>query len=161
MPKTLVTGGAGFIGSHVAHALAERGDELRLTMRDSSKDENLQGVEYESVKCDLLDRRQVRRALRDVERVFHCAGMTSLRAADAERLFEVNVLATRNLLEECLRAGVERVVYTSSVAAIGPAPPGGRADENQLFTAGKLGIPYGNSKHQAGGEALPPAPPGP
>ena len=152
--KTLVTGGAGFIGSHVARALADRGDDLRLTMRDSTKDENLAGLEYETVKCDLLDRRQVRRALRDVERVFHCAGMTSLRASDAERLFEVNVVGTRNLLEECLRADVERVVYTSSVAAIGPAPVGGRADENQLFTAGKLGIPYVNSKHEAEVEAL-------
>jgi dihydroflavonol-4-reductase len=154
MPKTLVTGGAGFIGSHVARALADRGDDLRLTIRDSTKQDNLAGLEYEAVKCDLLDRRQVRRALRDVERVFHCAGMTSLRASDAERLFEVNVLATRNLLEECLRAEVERVVYTSSVAAIGPAPAGGRADENQLFTAGKLGIPYVNSKHEAEVEAL-------
>src|SRR5215212_5218766 len=152
--KTLVTGGAGFIGSHVVRALAGRGDDLRLTMRDSTKDENLAGLEYESVKCDLLDRRQVRRALRDVDRVFHCAGLTSLRSADAETLFEVNVGGTRNLLEECLRAEVERVVYTSSVAAIGPAEPGGRADENQLFTAGRLGIPYVNSKHEAEVEAL-------
>ena len=154
MSKTLVTGGAGFVGSHVAHALAERGDDLRLTVRDSTKTENLTGLEYESVKCDLLDRRQVRRAVKGVERVFHCAGLTSLRASDAERLFEVNVIATRNLLEECLRAGVERVVYTSSVAAIGPAPTGGRTDETQLFTAGRLGIPYVNAKHEAEVEAL-------
>ena len=154
MPKTLVTGGAGFIGSHVARALAERGDELRLTVRESTKQDNLAGLEHETVKCDLLDRRQVRRALKDVDRVFHCAGMTSLRSSDAERLFEVNVIATRNLLEECLRAEVGRVVYTSSVAAIGPAEPGGRADESQLFTAGKLGIPYVNSKHEAEVEAL-------
>jgi dihydroflavonol-4-reductase len=154
MPKTLVTGGAGFIGSHVAHALAERGDDLRLTVRESTKQENLEGLEHEAVKCDLLDRRQVRRAVKDVERVFHCAGMTSLRSSDAERLFEVNVIGTRNLLEECLRAGVERVVYTSSVAAIGPAARGGRADETQLFTAGRLGIPYVNSKHEAEVEAL-------
>jgi len=154
MPKTLVTGGAGFIGSHVARALAERGDDLRLTIRESTKQENIADLEHETVKCDLLDRRQVRRAVRGVERVFHCAGMTSLRPADSERLFEVNVLGTRNLLEECLRAGVERVVYTSSVAAIGPAPAGGRADENQLFTAGRLGIPYVNSKHEAEVEAL-------
>ena len=154
MGKTLVTGGAGFIGSHVARALSERGDDLRLTVRESTKTENLAGLEHEDVKCDLLDRRQVRRALRDVDRVFHCAGMTSLRASDAERLFDVNVIGTRNLLEECLRAGVERVVYTSSVAAIGPAPRGGRADESQLFTAGRLGIPYVNSKHEAEVEAL-------
>ena len=154
MGKTLVTGGAGFIGSHVARALAARGDDLRLTMRESTKTENLAGLEYDPVKCDLLDRRQVRRAVKDVDRVFHCAGSTSLRPADADRLFEVNVIATRNLLEECLRAGVERVVYTSSVAAIGPAEPGGRADESQLFTAGKLGIAYVNSKHEAEVEAL-------
>jgi dihydroflavonol-4-reductase len=154
MGKTLVTGGAGFIGSHVARALVARGDEVCVTVRDSTKQENLADLEHRPVKCDLLDRRQVRRALRDVDRVFHCAGMTSLRASDTERLFEVNVIATRNLLEECLRADVERVVYTSSVAAIGPAPPGGRTDENQLFTAGKLGIPYVNSKHEAEVEAL-------
>ena len=154
MAKTLVTGGAGFIGSHVARALAERGDDLRLTMRESTKTENLDGLEYDPVKCDLLDRRQVRRAVKGADRVFHCAGSTSLRPGDADRLFEVNVIATRNLLEECLRAGVERVVYTSSVAAIGPAEPGGRADETQLFTAGRLGIPYVSSKHEAEVEAL-------
>jgi dihydroflavonol-4-reductase len=154
MAKTLVTGGAGFVGSHVAAALADRGDELRLTIRDSTKTENLVGLDHEAVKCDLLDRRQIRRALKGVERVFHCAGLTSLRPSDAERLFEVNVIGTRNLLEECLKAEVERVTYTSSVAAIGPAEPGKRADETQLFTAGKLGIPYVNSKHEAEVEAF-------
>jgi dihydroflavonol-4-reductase len=154
VPKTLLTGGSGFIGSHVARLLAERGDDLRLTLREGSDTENLAGVEYDSVKCDLLDRRAVRRALRDVDRVFHCAGLTSLRRGDEERLFTVNVDGTRTLLEECLRAGVERVVYTSSVAAIGPAPPGATADETQVFTAGRLGIPYVNSKHEAEVEAL-------
>ena len=55
-----------------------------------------------------------------VDRVFHCAGVTSVRPADAERLFDVNVDGTKLVLEECLRAGVERVVYTSSAAAVGP-----------------------------------------
>jgi dihydroflavonol-4-reductase len=97
----------------------------------------------------------VRRALAGVDRVFHCAGLTSLRPGDRERLFRANVQTTRLLLEECLRAGeMERVVFTSSVAAIGPAPPGGRADESQVFTAGDLGIAYVNSKHEAEVEAL-------
>ena len=57
------------------------------------------------------------------------------------------------MLEECLRAGVEQVVYTSSVGAIGTAPEGDATDERQVFTAGHLGIPYINSKHEAEGEA--------
>lgn len=154
MPKTLVTGATGFIGSHVARALAVRGDDLRLTVRDDPPAEILDGLEYEPAKCDLLDRRAVRRAVTGVTRVFHCAGLVSLRRRDEQRVFDVNVVGTRTLLEECLRAGVERVVFTSSVAAIGPAPAGGTADENQVFTAGHLGIPYVNSKHEAEVEAL-------
>jgi dihydroflavonol-4-reductase len=154
VPKTLLTGATGFIGSHVAHELARRGDDLRLTVRENSPTEALQDIEHEAVKCDLLDRRAVRRALSGVDKVFHCAGLVSLRERDADRVFEVNALATRTLLEECLRAEVSRVIFTSSVAAIGPAPHGGTADETQVFTAGHLGIPYVNSKHEAETEAL-------
>jgi dihydroflavonol-4-reductase len=154
MGKTLVTGGNGFIGSAVVRLLAERGDELRLTRRARSQVENVEDVEHETVKCDVLERASVRRALRGVDRVFHIAGLVSTRPSDAEALFEVNVRGTRTVLEECLRAEVERVVYTSSVAAIGPAPPGGTADERQLFTAAHLGIPYVNSKHEGEVEAF-------
>jgi dihydroflavonol-4-reductase len=152
--KTLVTGGAGFIGSHVARALLERGDDVRITVRDQTSDENLRGLDHETVKCDLLDRRAVRRALKGVDRVFHAAGLVSLRPRDEERMYETNVGTTRTLLEECLRSEVERVTYTSSVAAIGPAAPGEAADEKQVFTAGGLGIPYVNAKHEAEVEAL-------
>ena len=155
MGRTLVTGGSGFIGSHVVGLLAERGDELRLTMRPRSRLDNLDGLDYERVDADVLDRMTMRKAMRGVDRVFHCAGLLSTRPADAERVFEVNVEGTRNVLEEALRAGVERVVYTSSAAAIGPAPaPNEAADERQLFTAGHLDIPYVNSKHEAEVEAF-------
>ncbi|MEA2440515.1 MAG: hypothetical protein QOH76_1939 [Thermoleophilaceae bacterium] len=152
--KTLVTGGNGFLGSAVVRLLAARGDALRLTRRKRSKVENLEGVEHEAVQCDVLDRASVRRALKGVDRVFHLAGLVSMRPEDSERLFDVNVGGTRIVLEECLRAGVERVVYTSSVGAIGTAPEGGATDERQVFTAGHLGIPYINSKHEAEGEAF-------
>ena len=154
MGKTLVTGGNGFVGSAVVRLLAERGDDLRLTVRGRSRLEQVKGLDYQAVECDVLDRRAVRRAMRDVDRVFHLAGLVSMRPTDDDRLFEVNVGGTRIVLEEALRAGVERVVYTSSVTAIGPAPPGETADERQLFTAGHLGIPYVNSKHEAEVEAL-------
>lgn len=154
MAKTLVTGATGFIGAHLAHALAERGDDLRVTVRADSDTSAIEDLDAEWVRCDILDRRAVRRALKGVDKVFHAAGMTSVRPEDTERLFEVNVGGARTVLEECRRAEVGRVIYTSSAAALGPADRGGTADETQLFTAGHLGIPYVNSVHEAEAEAM-------
>ncbi len=157
MGKTLVTGATGLLGLHLVRALAARGDDLRLLIRretDVSALEAIDGLEFERVTGDITDRRAVRRAVKGAGRVFHAAGKTSLASADAGRTFEVNVGGTALMAEEALAAGVERFVHTSSVAAIGPAPEGGRADETQRFTAGRLGIAYVNSKHEAEGEVL-------
>jgi dihydroflavonol-4-reductase len=151
--KTLLTGGTGLVGSHIARALARRGDDLRLTLRESSRVDNLDGIEYDAVRCDVLDRRAVRRALRDVDRVFHTVGHTSLRASP-EKLERANVQAARVVLEECLRAEVERVVFTSSVAAVGPARPGSTADETTAFDPRAADIPYVAAKREAEIEAL-------
>jgi dihydroflavonol-4-reductase len=149
MAKTLVTGGTGFIGSHVVRELSGRGDELRLLMRESSSTEYHGGAEYERVVGDVRDRDSVRKAMKGVDRVFHVAGTTSMRSRDRKKVFDVNVGGTRNVMEEALRAGVIRAVFTSSAGAVGPAPPGGTADESQPFTAGQLGIAYVNAKHDA------------
>lgn len=153
MPKTFVTGGAGLVGGAVVRLLAERGDDLRLALREQTRLDNLAGLEYEPVLCDVLDRRAVRRALNGVDRVFHIAGTTSLRAT-AERIDRINVEGTRVVLSEALRAGVERAVYTSSVAAIGPAERGRTADESHPFTEAPHGIPYVTSKREAEIEVL-------
>ena len=154
MAKTLVTGATGFLGSHLARALGRRGDDLKVLIRRHSDDSILAGIDFERVNGDVTDRRAVRRAVEGVERVFHVAGVTSMRAADEGRVFDVNVRGTRIVAEEALAAGATRLVHTSSVAAIGPAAPGGRADERQAFTAGGLGIAYMNSKHEAEAEVL-------
>jgi dihydroflavonol-4-reductase len=151
--RILLTGATGLIGSHVARLLAERGDDIRVTVRERSNLDGLAGLEVEKVRADILDRRAVRRALRGIERVFHIAGTTNL-ALSRERTFQVNVEGTRIVLEESLRAGVERVVYTSSVAAIGPAPRGSTADETQVWDAGRYAIPYLDAKHEAEVEVL-------
>jgi dihydroflavonol-4-reductase len=154
LASVLVTGATGFIGSHVARLLAERGDDLRLGVEHGSPDAAIADLDVERVRLEVRNRRSVRRALAGIERVFHCAGVTSVRPQDAERLFDVNVGGTKLVMQECLRAEVERVVYTSSAAALGPAGDGKTADETQLFTAGRLGIPYVNSVHEAEVEAL-------
>ncbi|HEX8205591.1 MAG TPA: NAD-dependent epimerase/dehydratase family protein [Solirubrobacteraceae bacterium] len=153
MPTVLVTGATGLVGSHVTRLLVERGDHVRVTVRDRSRMDNLAALDVETASCDVLDRRAVRRALKGVDRVFHIAGLTSLRAS-RDLLFRVNVQGTRLVLEEALRAGVERAVYTSSVAAIGPAPRGSTADERQPFPAGNLDVPYVHSKREAEAAAL-------
>lgn len=153
MPKTLVTGGAGFIGRHIAHLLLERGDDVRLGVL-AEDEEGLEELDCERVVCDVLDPDAVDKALRGVNKVFHAAGLHSVRPDDRERVFEVNVGGTKNVLEGCLEAGVGRVVHTSSAVSCGPAKRGGTADESQVFQAARLGIPYVNSMHEGEVEAM-------
>src|SRR4051794_40608619 len=150
---TLITGGAGLVGSHGARLLVERGDDVRLIVRPTTRLDNVEALDVQRVVGDIHHRAVLRRALRGVDRVFHVAGLTNLRAAPAE-LWRANVVGTRVVLEEALRAGVERVVVTSSVAAVGPAPRGSTADEKQPFPRGTDAVPYVRSKREAEVEAL-------
>src|SRR5215213_8155819 len=149
MGKTLVTGGTGFVGLHLVRELARRGDDLRLLVRESSNTRPLEGIEWERTLGDVTDRGAVRKAMKGIERVFHVAGTTSMRSRARDRVFEVNVEGTRNVMEEALRAGVVKAVLTSSSSAVGAARKGETIDESQPFTVGRLGIAYINSKHEA------------
>jgi dihydroflavonol-4-reductase len=154
MPKTLVTGASGFLGSHVARALAQRGDDLRLLARRRSRMDHLEDLSFERATGDITDRRAVKRAMAGVDRVFHVAGRTSLRAADHEAVFATNLRGARIVFEEALEAGVDRLVHTSSAGAIGVAKPKGTADESTPFRIAHLGLAYVNSKHEAELEAF-------
>src|SRR3954469_1830994 len=151
--RTLLTGGAGLVGSHVARLLVERGDDLRLVVRTGTRLDNLEGIESERVVADIHDRAAMRRALKGVERVFHSAGLANMRAS-AQELWHANVEGTRAVLEEALREGVEQVVMTSSVAAVGPARRGSTADEKQPFPRGTDPIAYVRAKREAEVQAL-------
>lgn len=153
MGRTLVTGATGFLGAHVTRLLVRRGDEVRVALREGSPRHALDGLEVEPVQADILDRRAVRRAMRGVERVFHIAGMGELSASRGQ-IFSVNVEGMQIVLEEALKAGVERVVHTSSVAAIGPAPRGRTADESQPWSAGRYHLAYLDAEHAAETAAL-------
>jgi dihydroflavonol-4-reductase len=133
--------------------LVARGDEVRALVRARSRLDLLEALDVSTVRADVCDRRAIRRALRDVDRVFHIAGTTNLRLS-RERAFALHAEGTRIVLEEALRAGVERVVYTSSVAAIGPAIKRSTADERNIWDAARYAIPYVDSKHEAEVTAL-------
>ena len=151
--RTLVTGATGFLGVHVTRLLVRRGDDVRALVRPSSDVAALDGLELETVTGDVCDRRTVRQAMRGIDRVFHVAGTTNLRLPRAAT-FALNVEGTRIVLEEALRAEVERVVHTSSVAAIGPARKGSVATEANVWDAARYGIPYVDSKREAEAVAL-------
>src|SRR5881227_967423 len=98
MPRTLVTGGTGFIGSHVTRLLVARGDEVTVTTRPGSNLAALAGLPLRTVRADVRDRRAVRRAMQGVQRLFHLAGTTHF-ATSREEAFALNVEGTRIVLE--------------------------------------------------------------
>jgi dihydroflavonol-4-reductase len=152
MARVVVTGGTGFIGSQLVRRLVAGGDDVTVAARGSSRRDALADLPLRWVTADITERAAMRRALRGAQRLFHVAGTTNLRLG-AEDALRINALGTRTVLEAALAEGVERVVHVSSVAAIGPAPPHGTADERQL-RAGPLGIPYADSKLAGEHEAL-------
>ena len=121
MKPALVTGASGFIGWHVARTLVEAGYRVRALVRPGSQ---VQELEVEVIPGDLRDPDSLRRAASGCGRIFHVAADYRLWAANPQELYDSNAGGTRNLLEAAWEAGVERVVYTSTVGCIG-VPPGG------------------------------------
>jgi dihydroflavonol-4-reductase len=147
-----VTGATGFIGSHVANLAAEAYGPPRVTFRTEERLERLGDVEVEPVKADVLDRAALRRAFRGCELVFHAAGYVGSRPP--ERVWQVNALAPRIAVEAAAAEGARRVVITSSVAGIGPAPPDRPGTEDDVYRSGSLGLTYPDAKHEGESEAL-------
>jgi dihydroflavonol-4-reductase len=115
---TLVTGAAGFLGSHVTRQLVARGDDVRVLMRVSSTNRAIADLSLEYVTGDLRDPASLDRAMKGVKRVFHVAADYRLWARRSQDIYDSNVGGTKNLLEAARRAGVEQLIYTSTVATI-------------------------------------------
>jgi dihydroflavonol-4-reductase len=150
--KVCLTGATGFVGGHLAKRLVERGDTVRVTYRDEGRLERLAGLDVDPVKGNVLDRAAMRRAMRGCELLFHAAGFVG--STPAERVWEANALAPRLAVEAAAAEDVGRVVLTSSVAGIGPAPPGRPGSEDDDYRAGGLGLTYVDAKHEGEVEAL-------
>ena len=152
--EALVTGATGFIGGHLARTLVEAGWTVRCLARPTSAKEHLDDLEVTWVAGDLRDLESLRVAMRGCDAVFHAAAYYALWSADASEFREVNVEGTRRVLEAARSQGVKRVVYTSSVACIGQAPPGGLANEDTVATAADLCGDYKVTKFEAERVAL-------
>jgi dihydroflavonol-4-reductase len=116
--KTLVTGAAGFLGSHVTRQLVARGADVRVLLRPSSNNRAIADLPLEYFTGDLRDAASLERALSGVQRVFHVAADYRLWAKRSQDIYDSNVGGTKNLLEAAKRARVEQFIYTSTVATI-------------------------------------------
>ena len=148
---TLVTGATGYLGSEVVRLLQAEGRPVRALARSDAAARSLETAGVEVARGDVTgDPADLDRALVGVERVYHLAGAVGHRSRDDGRLQAVNVNGARRLLDAAARAGVGRVVFTSSVAAVGPAPdPGHPLDESSWLSdaiAGEPGMRYARSK---------------
>jgi dihydroflavonol-4-reductase len=148
-----VTGGTGFLGAHLVRELVETGHHVRVTYRDRARLERLGGLDVEPVKADVLDPAAMRRALRGCDLLYHSAGFVGARPA--KRVWQANALSPRVAVEAAARAGVGRVVHTSSVAAIGPSEPRGvPVTEDDAYHGSSLHLTYADAKHAGEGEAV-------
>jgi dihydroflavonol-4-reductase len=132
--KAFVTGATGFLGSHVARALAAQGAELRLLVRASSDLRNIADLNAEQALGDLRDPASIEKALSGCEVVFHVAADYRLWVRDPQEMYRSNVEGTRALLKAARKQGVRRVVYTSSVATMGFGPNGHAAELRSAWT---------------------------
>ena len=128
--ETLITGASGFVGSAVARKLVQSGYRVRALIRPGSPRRHLAGLDLRFVDGDMRDAPSLRRAMAGIRYVFHVAADYRLWARDRDEIFANNVEGTRTVMQEALRAGAERVVYTSSVATLGLHPDGSPADES-------------------------------
>jgi dihydroflavonol-4-reductase len=144
----LVTGATGFVGSAVARALLARGCRVRVLARPNSDRRNLAELAVEIAEGAMEDRASLARAVAGCRYLFHVAADYRLWVPDPAPMFRANVDGTRDLMLAALEAGIERIVYTSSVATLGLVP-GGVADEETPSAPDEMIGPYKLSKFRA------------
>ncbi len=152
MSKALVTGGTGFIGSHVVRRLVQEGIDVRCLVRPGSQRANLDNLKLEFAEGDLCDPASLQNAVSGCQMLFHVAADYRIWAKDPQELIRTNVQGSRDLLQAAADAGVQKVIFTSSVAAVGrPASNGklGIGHEALDPSQDQLIGPYKQSKFES------------
>jgi dihydroflavonol-4-reductase len=143
--RVFVTGATGFVGWHVKEALAARGDQVRCLVREKSRS-LLDGRPVEIVAGDLADAEAVKRGAEGCEEIYHCAADYRLYVPDPAAMYAANVEGTRHVLEAAAASGARRIVYTSTVGALGLRADGSPADESETAAESGMVGPYKRSK---------------
>ncbi|CAB1275563.1 hopanoid-associated sugar epimerase [Candidatus Nitrosacidococcus tergens] len=127
---SLVTGATGFVGSTVAKQLVNLGETVRVFVRPSSNRTNLDNLSVEVFEGDLKDPKSLEKALQGCQSLFHIAADYRLWSRNPQEFYDNNVQGSKNIFLAAAQAGVKRIIYTSSVAALGVNPDRSPADEN-------------------------------
>lgn len=145
----LVTGGTGFVGSHLVRALLARGEQVRCLVRSSSPLDNLKDLNVEFATGDLRDLDSLKRAAKDCNVVYHCAADYRLWCKTPDEMYQSNVEGSNNVMQAAFDARVDRVVYTSTVGCLGLNQDGRPADEDTPVTIEDMIGHYKRSKFLA------------
>jgi dihydroflavonol-4-reductase len=152
--KTLVTGASGFIGSSLVRRLLSRGREVRCYVEPGANLKNLDGIDVEVVTGDVNDRDKVGAALKGCDVLYHLAALYKIWMKDPSLIYEVNVEGTKTVLWAAFKANLKKVVYTSSIAAVGARQDGEPADETVPYNLWDESNAYIRSKWLSERDAL-------
>lgn len=157
LPRWVVTGGTGLVGEHLLHLMCSEQEpaqivasyrtESRIGSQGILTPESRRSIEW--MACDLLDWNQLQNLVEGAETVFHCAALISYDPQDRELLWKQNVVCTARLVDACLAAGVRRLVYISSIAALGPSRSGEPVHEDSPWNEKEASSYYGKTKFAA------------
>lgn len=150
----LVTGATGHIGNVLVRQLTTMGEKVRVLVLPGEDKTPLNGLDVEITEGDVLDYPSLLTAFRDIDTAFHLAGMISILPDKNPLVQSVNVTGTRNVLLAAQQAGINRLVYTSSIHALRRIPPGTTIDETVPFDPKNAISSYDRSKAEASLEVL-------
>ncbi len=148
MAKVLITGATGFIGNHVTRMALDAGEEVRVMVMPGEDRSPLDGMDVEFVEGNLLDHSTFAPALNGVEKMYHLAALFAVWTRDPDLHYKINVQGTEALMKEAMKADLDKIVYTSSIAAIG-INPGELSNEETPFNCWPWASEYIMSKFVA------------
>lgn len=149
MKRALVTGGCGFLGSALVRELLAEGVDVRVLALPREPTDNLDGLDVEILRGNVLDIDDCKRAVEGQDSVFHVAAVYKADMVDPTPMYEVNNKGTFHVFEACRRGGVEKLVYTASIVSLGRPPLGAVGDETTPYEAWSLDFHYSRSKYHS------------